>query len=150
MPPAVEITLTEAEDDPALEPAFQAIDAFNEAAAGPIGYHPVNLVVRRPGEAAPCGGLFGHTLYRWFFVKLLYLPDDLRRGGLGTTLLRRAEAEALARGCIGIHLDTFSFQARPFYEGLGYTVFGTIPDFPPGQARHFHYKRLDGVSHVPT
>jgi GNAT superfamily N-acetyltransferase len=150
MSPAVDITLTEVEGDPALEPMLQAIDAFNAPAAGPSGFHPVNLVVRRPGEAAPCGGLFGHTLYRWFFVRLLYLPADLRRGGLGATLLRRAEAEAVARGCIGIHLDTFSFQARPFYEKQGYRVFGTIPDYPPGAARHFLLKRLDGDSHVPT
>jgi GNAT superfamily N-acetyltransferase len=150
MPPAVEITLTEVEADPALEPLFHAIEAFNLPAAGPSDFRPVNLVVRRPGEAAACGGLFGHVLYRWFFVRLLFLPADLRRGGLGTALLGQAEREAVARGCIGIHLDTFSFQARPFYEKLGYTVFGTIPDFPPGAARYFLMKRLDGDGDVPT
>ena len=140
--PAVDITLTEAEEDPALEAMFRAIEAFNAPAAGQTDSKPVNLVVRRPGETEPCGGLFGHTLYRWFFVRLLFLPADLRRGGLGATLLRRAEAEAVARGCIGIHLDTFSFQARPFYEKMGFEVFGTIDDHPIGGHRFFMQKLL--------
>ncbi|MGC6728099.1 hypothetical protein ACP0GO_26835, partial [Escherichia coli] len=41
-------------------------------------------------------------------------------------------------------LDTYSFQARGFYEKLGYTVFGTIDDFPPGHQRFFGRKRLEG------
>jgi hypothetical protein len=56
--------------------------------------------------------------------------------------MRRAEAVAAARGCVGVWLDTFSFQARPFYERLGYSVFGTLEDNPRGGARFFMQKRL--------
>ena len=48
-----------------------------------------------------------------------------------------AEAEAIRLGCVGVWLDTFSFQARGFYEKLGYTLFGTIDDYPPGESRFF-------------
>jgi hypothetical protein len=46
-----------------------------------------------------------------------------------------------------VWLDTYSFQARGFYERLGYTVFGTINDYPPGHSRFFLTKTLspDGV-----
>jgi len=54
----------------------------------------------------------------------------------------RAEAIARAHGCVGIWLDTFSFQARGFYEKLGFAVFGTMEDFPPGHQRFFLQKRL--------
>jgi hypothetical protein len=37
-------------------------------------------------------------------------------------------------------LDTYSFQARGFYERLGYAVFGTLDDYPPGQSRIFLHK----------
>jgi hypothetical protein len=53
------------------------------------------------------------------------------------------EAEARARGCIGVWLDTLSFQARPFYEKHGYALFGSIEDQPPGHARHFLFKRFN-------
>jgi hypothetical protein len=41
------------------------------------------------------------------------------------------------------YLDTFSHQARPFYEEFGYVVFGTLDDFPKGHARFSMRKRLD-------
>jgi GNAT superfamily N-acetyltransferase len=71
------------------------------------------------------------------------LPDALRHQRIGSELMARAEAEARARGCIGVYIDTFSFQARPFYEKHGYTVFAEITDYPPGHSRFFLSKRLD-------
>jgi len=54
------------------------------------------------------------------------------------------QAETIAReaGCTGIWLDTYEFQARGFYEKLGYTLFGTLDDYPVGQRRFFMQKRL--------
>jgi ribosomal protein S18 acetylase RimI-like enzyme len=51
-----------------------------------------------------------------------------------------AEAEAVRRKCVGAWLDTYSFQARGFYERLGYTVLGEIADYPPGHTRYFMKK----------
>jgi hypothetical protein len=53
-----------------------------------------------------------------------------------------AEAEAVQRGCRAVALDTFSFQARGFYERLGYSVFGVLNDCPPGHSRFYLTKRL--------
>ena len=47
-----------------------------------------------------------------------------------------------AHGCAHAYLDTFDFQARPFYERLGYTVFGLQDDYPPGHRRFFQRKVL--------
>ena len=58
--------------------------------------------------------------------------EGCRRKGLGTRLLAEAEAEAARRGCIGVHLETTSFRALPFYRKQGYTVFGELEDCPPG------------------
>jgi hypothetical protein len=58
--------------------------------------------------------------------------------------MHAAEAEAVRRRCIGIWLDTFTFQAPSFYQRLGFAVFGTIPAYPPGHSRHFMLKRLSG------
>lgn len=41
-----------------------------------------------------------------------------------------------------LYLDTFDFQARPFYERHGYEVFGTLDDYPPGHSRFFLRKDL--------
>ena len=54
------------------------------------------------------------------------------------------EIERLAheRRCSYCYLDTFSFQARPFYEKLGYKVFGTLEDHPKGHTHYFMKKAL--------
>jgi GNAT superfamily N-acetyltransferase len=88
------------------------------------------------------GGLWGRAAYDWLFVEYLAIPTDLRRTGLGRTLMQKAEEIALEHGCIGVWLDTFAFQARPFYEKLGYKCFGQIDDHPRGSARYFLQKRL--------
>jgi hypothetical protein len=55
------------------------------------------------------------------------------------------EVEAILRGCHSAFLDTFSYQARPFYEKLGYEVFGTLNDYPRGHQRFYMQKRLGGT-----
>jgi GNAT superfamily N-acetyltransferase len=141
--PRATIGFAEGEPQLAATIALAGLNAQNEAVAGPYGYRPFVLSVRRPGETIPCGALVAHVFYRWLFVRLFYLPEDLRQGGLGAALLARAEREAAARGCVGVWLDTFSWQARPFYEKQGYTCFATLDDFPPGHGRHYLMKRLD-------
>jgi GNAT superfamily N-acetyltransferase len=76
-------------------------------------------------------------------VNVLFVPELLRGSGIGTKLMREAEAEALRRGCRGGLVDTFSFQARPFYERLGYQVFGSMPDCPPGQTLFFLSRKFN-------
>ena len=53
-----------------------------------------------------------------------------------------AEAEARGRGCRGAYVDTFSFQAAPFYQRIGFTLFGRLDDCPPGHDRLYFRKRF--------
>ncbi len=88
-------------------------------------------------------GVTGDTWGSWFAVELVWVHADRRGSGLGSQLL--AEAERLARGgCVGVRLDTWDFQARPFYEQHGYTVYGVLEDYPPGATEYHLAKRLDG------
>jgi ribosomal protein S18 acetylase RimI-like enzyme len=75
-------------------------------------------------------------------VTHLWVAATARGQGHGTRLMQDAEAYARARGAIGATLETYSFQARPFYERLGYRVVGAIEDFPPGHAKFFLRKTL--------
>jgi GNAT superfamily N-acetyltransferase len=115
--------------------------AFNEARIGPADERPVHLVVRDEAGAV-IGGLLGHTRWRWLYVATLWVSDSARGQGWGTRLLAAAEDEARALGCVGVWLDTFEYQARPFYERLGYQVNGTLEGYPPGYRQYFLHKRL--------
>jgi len=78
----------------------------------------------------------------WLHIRHLWIAEPLRHQGYGSSLLRTAEEEATVAGCRGAFLDTFSFQARPFYERHGYECFGELRDHPPGHAHYFMRKLL--------
>ena len=92
------------------------------------------------------GGLVGATYLGWLQVHSVWLSDDLRGRGYGTSLMEAAEREAIKRGCTKAFLETLSFQALPFYEKLGYTVFSRLQDFPPGGARYALKKNLTSIA----
>jgi hypothetical protein len=56
--------------------------------------------------------------------------------------MKRAEIYAVERGCTDAYLDTFSFEARPFCEKLGYGVFETLENHPVGYQHYFMTKKL--------
>lgn len=136
------VTLSELEDEPAAKAALDGLTAHNAPFVGPHGFKPLSLVARREEGGEPVGGAFGWCYGAWYYLRYLHLPEDLRGGGLAARLLARLEDEARARGCVGAFLDTFSFQARPFYEKQGHALFGTLEDHPPGHRRFFLMKRL--------
>ena len=104
------------------------------------------LATVRDGEGTLVGGLFGATYLGWLQVHSVWLPDALRGRDFGTRLMTIAEMEALRRGCTRAFLETFDFQALPFYEKCGYTVFSRLADFPPGGARYALTKSLSGAA----
>ena len=137
------ITLTDSPGADARGKILEPLIAFNEASiGGPEGTKRLAVLLSDPASGEIVGGLWGSTSFRHLFVELIFIPEAMRRGGVGREMLRQAEAEAARRGCVGVWLDTFSFQARGFYERLGYTVFGTIDDYPPGHSRFFLKKQL--------
>ena len=98
----------------------------------------------RDAEGRVIGGATGHTDRGWLYLDCFWLPEGLRKGGLGGEVLRAAEGEAWARGCRRARLFTYSFQARGFYERHGYTVFGVLDDYPPGHSQIWMRKDLVG------
>lgn len=91
----------------------------------------------RGADGRILGGVTAQTGWDWLSIELVWLDESLRGRGLGTRLMRTSEDEARRRGCKRAHLTTYSFQARGFYERLGYRVVGQLDDFPPGSTRYW-------------
>ena len=123
------------------EAVLAPLRAYNERMAGAAHAEPLAILLR-DGEDRPVGGLWGRSSYDWLFVEYLAVPEALRGQQLGSALMKEAERIARARGCYGIWLDTFAFQARGFYGKLGFTVFGTLENHPRGSRRFFLSKTL--------
>ena len=113
------VTLTDSPDDSTVETISRLLSEFNEVSSGLSNdYRPLTIVLSDPITQETIGGLVGWTSFSFLHVNLLYLPASSRGAGLGSQLIAQAEEEAMRRGCRGVWLDTFSFQARGFYERL--------------------------------
>ena len=96
----------------------------------------------RDRENRIVGGVIGNVFGGWLYVSLLWVEESLRNRGNGTRLLKMIEDEAVKLGCKHAHLDTYSFEARPFYEKHGYTLFATLGNYPEGHSKYFLKKTL--------
>jgi len=96
----------------------------------------------RNRENKAVGGAIGNIFGGWLYVSLLWVEESLRNKGNGTKLLKMTENEAVKLGCKYAHLDTYSFEARPFYEKNGYTLFATLENYPEGHNKYFLKKEL--------
>jgi GNAT superfamily N-acetyltransferase len=135
----VEIALSATDADYAA--VFKPLVAYN-AKHAPADYEPFAIRLRNEaGEIV--GGLFARKFYDWLFVELVFVPEQARSKGVGSEMLAKAEAYARAKNCVGIWLDTFSFQAPNFYPKFGFKLFGAIDDYPKGSKRFFYQKRFD-------
>ena len=83
-------------------------------------------------------------MYCWNVVAIdiIWVDEQYRGQGLGSMLLGEVEREAMEKGCHLVHLDTFDFQAKGFYEKNGYSVFGILEDCPKGHIRYYLKKTL--------
>ncbi len=132
----------EAEIPPeAREQVLDGLRAHNRRHAPDPHFVQLYLLLRAP-DGSIHGGLLAESGWEWLHVQVLWVTDELRGQGFGHALLVRAEEEARATGCRGVHLDTHDFQAPAFYEKEGYRLFGALDDYPLGFKRYFFAKNF--------
>ena len=141
----IAIRMTDTDDAAVRDAILAPLAAYNTQQTGTSDHRPL-VVTLLDDTGQVVGGLCGRTGFGWLFVDLLFVPESLRGKGIGADLLARAENEAVARGCHSAWLDTFEFQARGFYERLGYSCFGQLSDYPAGFSRYFMKKVLNSAA----
>ena len=83
---------------------YELVGAFRgDSRVGVMGMRPVHTLVRGPH----------------LHIDDLIAEEAARRGGVGSALMRFAEADARARGMTAVHLDARP-TAIPFYAAVGY------------------------------
>jgi GNAT superfamily N-acetyltransferase len=138
----LEIFTSEEPADTERQALVDLLVNYNASRVGETPLRQFALLLREPQSVEIVGGLYAYLLYDWLSIELLIIPERYRGHGFGAELMRRAETFAADAGCIGVWLNTFSFQARGFYEKLGYEVFASLDEHPRGSQRFFLRKRL--------
>ncbi len=114
--------------------------AYNRLHGVANDWRPLAVLIREGDRTV--GGLTGYTMWGWLFVAMFFIPAARRGERLGARILRMAEDEARARGCVGVWLDTHDWQAPGFYQKRGYAGFAELPDYPPSHSRFLVRKLL--------
>jgi GNAT superfamily N-acetyltransferase len=110
------------------------LDAFNHDLPSLAQVRPLCCSVRL-GSGRCIGGALARSWGEACELQQLWVDVEWRGKGLGSRLMGLVEAEAKARGCGLVYLDTFTFQAPEFYARLGYGVVCRIEGFPDGMAK---------------
>lgn len=98
-------------------------------------------VALRGENGALIGGVRGITNMGLVDVRGLWVDSVHRGDGAGASLMATLERHARSLGATRAALYTYNWQARGFYEKLGYKVYGTL-DFPTGAKRYYMQKDL--------
>lgn len=135
-------TLTHQQNDDDREELLAGLGAYNRQFISRENWGPLS-VSHRDAEGVLRGGLIASRKGNWLCIDYLWVDETLRGSGLGRTLMEAAEQEAVELGCLFALVDTFSFQALPFYQKQGYQQQMSLPDFPQaGMQRHYLTKTL--------
>ena len=139
MTPGYEIYTSTAKDDPIAQHILKNLVDYNNSQV--VSDFTPFVIALKNGEDILAGAECS-SAWNWMHVKLLWVKESERRKGYGSKLLKLIEKEALQRNCLGVHLDTFSFQAKDFYLKAGFRIFGKIDDYPKGYKRYYLNKTL--------
>jgi len=137
--PTMEIQTLDFQDEEAMKSVFNGLLSHNEKFA-PKNKRDFTVIIR--DNEVIVGVAMGESKYDWLILQYLWVEESFRGKGLGILLLQKLDELALNRNLIGIHTDTFEFQAREFYEKAGYKVFGEIANHPRGYKRYFLKKLI--------
>lgn len=137
----MDITITEDPSPEALAEVRAGLNAYNAQHINIAENRAIGAFITG-AEGKKLGGLTGSTCGNWLRIDMLWISDVLRGQGAGSKLIQAAEEEARRRGCIYAQVDTASFQARPFYEKMGYSVRFILDEYPRTHQRIYLTKTL--------
>lgn len=116
------------------------LKAYNNEKREPSTYIPLGLFLEEEGKKK--AGLTGEVFGNWLCIKYLWVSEELRGQGIGSTLLKQAEQEAIRHGAVYSYVDTFDFQAPGFYEKHGYCEVFHLWEYPLTGKRCYYTKKL--------
>lgn len=88
------------------------------------------------------GGVHGNLWGRSMHIDALWVEAPYRGQDHGSKLMQSIEEYAAAHAYPLVYLETASFQALPFYQSLGYRIFGELEGISEGHTLFFLRKDL--------
>jgi GNAT superfamily N-acetyltransferase len=119
----------------------KGLHAYNLSRVPDAAWKEIAVTVRDDGGTIH-GGVIAYLFGDNCYIDTAWNDESVRGSGLGAKMMRLAEDEARRLGARGVWLYTMNFQAKPFYEKLGYVQFAELQWPGSDLKRHFMRKAL--------
>jgi GNAT superfamily N-acetyltransferase len=129
------------ESSETFDALLQGMKAFNREIAGIAPSQKFNVAMRDENGRV-VGGVAATLSSDAMYLDIVWADESVRGKGQGRAMLEMIEAEGRRRGARYAWLYTMSWQARPFYEKLGYTCIGEMPYMGEKHRQYFMWKPL--------
>jgi GNAT superfamily N-acetyltransferase len=141
----VQIELATTPDDADLKTISEGIQSFNqEHLPDDVVFEPDTrfAVFARDDDGKVVGGIRANAFWNYCILELVWISKEARGDRVGSQLMAKVESHCCDLGFEYIRTETVSFQAKPFYEKLGFRVFGELADYPKGHTTYCLVKKL--------
>ncbi|WP_209349437.1 GNAT family N-acetyltransferase [Pontixanthobacter sp. CEM42] len=141
----MKIELAANPDDADLKVISEGIKSFNQQhLPDDVVFEPDTrfAVFAKDDGGKVVGGIRANAYWNYCILELVWISDDARGQRVGSQLMAAVESHCRTLGFEYIRTETLSFQAKPFYEKLGFKVFGELVDYPKGHTTYCLVKKL--------
>ena len=102
-------------------------------------YNPFAFVAKEGADVL--GICYGNTAFDEIYIDTLIITEGHRNKKIGTKLINEVEMYFRNKGYLQINLSTMGFQAKGFYEKMGYTLeYTRVHKSNPKLTRYFMIK----------
>ncbi|KTC89197.1 GNAT family N-acetyltransferase [Legionella cincinnatiensis] len=98
------------------------LKSYNEEMIGAYNHAPFTLYIKSIDKGIVLAGCYGDITRDNCYVDCIWVHPNSRKKGLGHNLMEKLEVFARQKNCQVITIETAEFQAKSFYEQLGYVV----------------------------
>lgn len=145
----MEISKVDIPTDSELQQLAAGLRGYNQAFVPQITPEKLATFVKTDtGEVL--GGCYGVINWGWLYIEWLWCHENIRGQGYGTQFITAMENYALSKGISHIKLETADFQALGFYQKLGYSIYGTLENYPIGHTYYCLKKVLEPLGETPS
>ncbi len=136
-----EVIIDESENPASRAIIKSGVIEYNKRFLGEWKPSPFSLFIRN-AEGNIIAGVCGDYIHIYTRINWTWVHEDFRSRGIGRRAMLAVEDFAKEKGCRYIQLDTMDFQAKLFYQKLGFWVVATLPNWIKGHDSHIMRKEI--------
>jgi ribosomal protein S18 acetylase RimI-like enzyme len=125
----------------AIEALLKGLQQHAKQTIGKTSFEPFGFLTH-DDQGVLTAGCTGVFMYGVSNIRLLWVNETERGKGLGKSLMEKAELFSKENNCRYITVETFNWQAKGFYEKMGYKAELSFNGYDNDSTFYFFRKKI--------